>query len=99
MWHHFATRGLIRETDCIINGPAAGWCWGAFNRSAPQPRAVDLCGSATTRRTPHGVLKANVFRWRGPETGALPGPRSTSSFRRSFGREGHVHVHVHVHVR
>ena len=65
VWHFFRENGLIHERGCVISGCCTGWCWGSFNRSAPQPDAAAVCGDEKTRAlTRHGqkcVRKANLF--------------------------------------
>ena len=48
-WHHFRESGVVRERGCVIAGCCTGWCWGEFNRSAPQPNAEAVCKGSPRR--------------------------------------------------
>jgi hypothetical protein len=64
-WHHFVRRGVVVERGCVISGCCTGWCWGSFNKTAPQPQAEDVCGTHA-KSTTHGkkcIAKARAFVW------------------------------------
>ena len=79
-WHHFRESGVVRERGCVIAGCCTGWCWGEFNRSAPQPNAEAVCkGSKEGSRHHKSCLsKTKGFVW--------PKEEAAMAFRRSTGR-------------